>query len=251
MKNNATKHAKSSSAKPNAERTWKHLEDHLIPSLRLSVIDRSVYSHLLRHSRLEGRRRMLFSIRELSRRLRISTAPVRDAVRRLLAYGVLRLIQRDTAGHVVDVRLPQEMRALRSPRSKTASGASIDAASASSSTSPFRRRFAIDQTDFLKTPALRNAIHAREAGLCFYCRKRLKNSLKCLDHVIPRVLSGRNSYRNLVSCCFDCNSQKGQRRASDFLRWLFREQRLTASELKGRLAALSALTSGKLVPALS
>jgi len=42
----------------------------------------------------------------------------------------------------------------------------------------------------------------------------------CLDHVVPRVNSGRNSYRNLVSRCTECNSQKNQRAAPDFLRWL-------------------------------
>jgi len=38
--------------KPNAEHIWKQFEDLLVPRLRLSVIDRAVYSHLLRHSRL-------------------------------------------------------------------------------------------------------------------------------------------------------------------------------------------------------
>jgi hypothetical protein len=33
-----------------------------IPGLRLSVIERAVYSHLLRHSRLEGNKRLQFSI---------------------------------------------------------------------------------------------------------------------------------------------------------------------------------------------
>src|SRR6266851_2062510 len=48
--------------KPNALQIWKHLEDHLVPRLCLSVIDRAVYSHLLRHSRLEGKLRLRFSI---------------------------------------------------------------------------------------------------------------------------------------------------------------------------------------------
>jgi len=39
--------------KPNAEVVWTQLEDLLVP--RLSVIDRAIYSHLLRHSRLEGK----------------------------------------------------------------------------------------------------------------------------------------------------------------------------------------------------
>jgi len=52
---------------PNAEQLWKQLEDLLVPRLRLSVIDRAVYSHLLRHSRLEGRARLRFSIPWLAR----------------------------------------------------------------------------------------------------------------------------------------------------------------------------------------
>ncbi len=42
---------------------------------------------------------------------------------------------------------------------------------------------------------------------------------------------GRNSYRNLVSCCLECNAKKGQSPAEDLLRWLYRERRLTPLEL--------------------
>ena len=66
----------------------------------------------------------------------------------------------------------------------------------------------------------------------------------------PRAQWGRNSYRNLVSACVDCNSQKGERPAEDFFRWLYRERRLTAVELGGRLRALDALASGELRPAV-
>lgn len=212
----------------------------------------AVYSHLLRHSRLEGKRQLRFSIFELARRLRISAAPVRDAVRRLIAYDVLRLLQRTNAGHVVEVRLPQEIRAVSSaPGLEPGLPPTLD----SPSSGPIRLRFRsanpelrLEQADFFNRPELRRAIHAREAGLCFYCRKRLTRSVMCLDHVIPRVRSGRNSYRNLVSCCSECNSQKGQQAASAFLRWLYREQRLTASELKKRFGALRELTAGKLLP---
>jgi hypothetical protein len=71
-----------------------------------------------------------------------------------------------------------------------------------------------------------------------------------LDHVVPRAQSGSNSYRNLVSCCLECNSRKGETPAGDFLRWLFREGRLTPAELTDRLRALEDLASGKLPPAL-
>ena len=62
---------------------------------------------------------------------------------------------------------------------------------------------------------------------------------------------GSNSYRNLVSSCVECNSKKGERRAQDFLRWLYREGRLESSELKDRLRALEKLASGKLRPAVN
>jgi hypothetical protein len=68
--------------------------------------------------------------------------------------------------------------------------------------------------------------------------------------VVPQVRMSGNSYRNLVSSCADCNSLKKDRRAEDFLRWLYREGRLSAGELTGRLRALGWLASGKLRPAL-
>ena len=74
--------------------------------------------------------------------------------------------------------------------------------------------------------------------------------MQCLDHVVPRVRFGRNSYRNLVSCCIECNSLKGDRAARDFLRILYRKGRLTAGDLDGRLAALKDLAAGKLRPLL-
>src|SRR5260370_36716226 len=96
--------------KPNAELVWKQLEDLLVPRLRLSVVDRTVYSHLLRHSRLEGKLRLRFSIRCLARNILLATGRVREAVRRLVDQGALRLVHRSKAGHVVEVRLPEEIR---------------------------------------------------------------------------------------------------------------------------------------------
>jgi hypothetical protein len=61
---------------------------------------------------------------------------------------------------------------------------------------------------------------------------------------------GRNSYRNLVSCCLECNSQKGGRPAEEFLRGLYRERRLSDAELSGRLRSLDDLAAGKLIPPL-
>src|ERR1700732_5268331 len=219
--------------KPNAELVWKQLEDQVVPRLRLSVIERTVYSHLLRHSRLEGKLRLRFSLTWLGRK----------PVRRLAAQGALRLVQRSKAGHVVEVRLPDEIRAVRLNRIESWAGASEDGEGA-------RAPVNIEEADFLKNERLRKAIHARERGQCFYCLRRTPKTVQCLDHVVPQARLGHKSYRNLVSSCMECNSQKGEEPAEDFLRRLYRARRLTAAELSARLRALDALASGKLRPSL-
>src|SRR5258708_8301711 len=100
--------------KRNAEQAWKDFEALLAPQLNFSVTDRAVYSHLFRHSRLERKLRFRFSMSWLAGRIRLSEKTTRQSVRRLIARGVLRLVERSCqAHHVVSVRLPQEVRALR------------------------------------------------------------------------------------------------------------------------------------------
>ena len=103
---------------------------------------------------------------------------------------------------------------------------------------------------FQDAGAARQAIHARERGRCFYCLRQTNGRMQCIDHVVPQAELGRNSYRNLVSCCVDCNAKKGVRPADEFLRQLYREPCLSPLDLAGRLRALDALTSGKLRPQL-
>ncbi len=222
--------------KPNAERVWKQLEDQLVPRLPLSTTDRAVYTNLLRHSRLEGRKEFRFSIRGLARHVHVSDGRTRDAVRRLAERGALRLVARSKEGHVVEVRLPEEI--------------PLGSADGIEAREPKGLPSAVDlgEADFMQNKALRQTIHARECGHCFYCLQRTDAHTQCLDHVVPKAKAGRNSYRNLVSCCLECNSLKGERSAPDFLRWLFRDRRLTASELHAGLRALEALAAGKLRP---
>ena len=89
--------------KLNLKHLWIQFEDLLYPQLRLSITDRAVYSHLIRHSRLEGRLQLHFSMPWLARGIGVSTGPVRESVRRLVVLGALRLIRRSKAGHVIDV----------------------------------------------------------------------------------------------------------------------------------------------------
>jgi len=217
--------------KPDAEHVWKQLDDVLVPRLRLSITERGVYSYLLRHSRLEGKAQLHFSLTWLARGARVSKTPARNAVRRLIAHGALRLVKRNNGGHLVEVRLPDEIIRTRQGNWPDPGGVDLEA-------------------DFLTSKALRQTIHNRERGFCFYCLRRLTPLTRCLDHVVPRVSFGSNSYRNLVSCCLRCNLQKKARAPEDFLRGLYRQRRLTDADLTARLRALDALAAGKLAPAL-
>jgi 5-methylcytosine-specific restriction endonuclease McrA len=222
--------------KLNAKLLWMQFEDVLAPRLGLTVKDRAVYSYLLRHSLVVGKLRLQFAVLSLARILGLSVGPVRQAVRRLDEMGALRVLERSQTGHMVEMRLPEKIRAVR----RGQNGGSRAAREPPAST--------LETTDFLKTWALRKAIHDREGGACFYCHRRTPANLQRLDHVVPRARFGRNSYRNLVSCCIECNTRKGDRPARDFLRTLYRQGRLTPAELDGRLRALKDLAAGKLRP---
>lgn len=134
--------------------------------------------------------------------------------------------------------MPEEIRGVRAHTNGTRDAARLPGAND------------IEGVDFLKTLELRRAIHAREGGKCFYCQREVPARLACLDHVVPRAKVRCNSYRNLVSCCMECNSEKGERPAEEFLRWLFRQHRLGAADLKDRFGALELLAAGKLRPVL-
>ena len=165
----------------------------------------------------------------------MSQGATRMAVRRLVSIGALRLRERNKEGHVVEVRLPHEIAALRKAAKVSREGVEgLD----------------VEKADFLQTRGLRNAIHERERGRCFYCLKRLNDRMRALDHVVAQSRGGGNSYRNLVSCCLECNSEKGEKGAEELLRTLYRDRRLTATDLAGRLRALKLLAVGRLRPML-
>jgi 5-methylcytosine-specific restriction endonuclease McrA len=226
------------SKKPNAELVCKQIEDLLVPRLRFSTTDRAVYAHLLRHTRFEGKLRLRFSMAWLAGGTRLYDGAARPAVRRLIAHGALRLVECSKAGHLVEVLLPDEIHSTELDPRRTRDQLSLP------------RPVYTHEVDFMKNKSLRQAIHARERGRCFYCLRRITSAGRCIDHVVPRIRLGSNSYRNLVSCCLQCNSQKCDRAAGDFLRWLYRERRLTDAELADRLRALDALAAGKLPPGL-
>jgi hypothetical protein len=233
--------------KLNAKLLWMQFEDVLAPRLGLTVKERAVYSYLLRHSLVVGKLRLQFAVMAMARTLALSIGAARQAVRRLDELGALRVLERDKTGHLVEMRLPEKIRALRGGKNGASMGVGgVGAVGVGTTGAPAAST--LETRDFLKTWALRKTIHDREGGACFYCLRRTLANVRCLDHVVPRVRFGRNSYRNLVSCCLECNSRKRDRAVRDFLRTLYRLGRLTPAELDGRLRALKDLAAGKLRP---
>jgi hypothetical protein len=95
---------------PNAALVWKQVDDFVVPRLRLNVIDRAVYSHLLRHTRLECRHRICFKQLWLAKGIGVCRNTARSSLRRLANRGAVRLIENSHDGHLVEVLLPGEIR---------------------------------------------------------------------------------------------------------------------------------------------
>jgi 5-methylcytosine-specific restriction endonuclease McrA len=53
----------------------------------------------------------------------------------------------------------------------------------------------------------------RDRGICQYCGK--KDGRMTIDHVIPRLLGGDETWNNLVCACPACNNRKGHRSLHD------------------------------------
>jgi 5-methylcytosine-specific restriction endonuclease McrA len=58
----------------------------------------------------------------------------------------------------------------------------------------------------------RRAIWKRDNHTCQYCGIRPAQDECTLDHIVPRSLGGETSWANCVLACYQCNSQKADRR---------------------------------------
>jgi len=159
--------------KLDAAEVWKQMEDLAAPQLRLTVHERAVYTYLLRHSRIEGKVRLRFSISWLRHGAGLTIRAARKAIRGLAAKGALRVVGRGREGHLVDVRVPEEIRRVHLQEiagDRAAQVGELDN---------------LEETDFLGSLELREAIHRREGGRCFYCLRRMSRMARRLDHVVP------------------------------------------------------------------
>src|SRR5437016_8962773 len=196
--------------KINAAQVWKQMEDLLAPQLSFSLADRVIYSHLFRHSRLEGKLQLQFSISWLARGVGLSSKFTRDTVRRLIARGVLHLVECNCRSqHVVRVRLPLEVK-----------GICAEKIAAHRPAPAPRVVINIEEADFLEKQFLRLAIHEREGGRCFYCSRRITRHSRGPDLFVRGRGLGQNPYRTRLSCCRTSNYLKEERPAVEYVRWL-------------------------------
>ena len=214
---------------------WTHvfaeIEDRLFPQLRLSVWEKVLYYHLLRHTRITDTSRTTISIASLATATSMSDSTVRDALRSLDQKGSIVIHERSGKGHSVEVRLPSDIPNLvASP--------------------PAEEVLDINRIDFYSDRSYLGALLEREGYRCFYSLREVTKDTCVLDHVVPLVNGGNNSYRNVVVASHDVNALKQGQDAEEFLRFLFRKGMLSPTELEERMEALRLLKDGKLVPRL-
>ena len=76
-----------------------------------------------------------------------------------------------------------------------------------------------------KTPVKfsRQNIYARDKYRCQYCGRRFPIEDFTYDHVIPKSRGGKTAWRNIVTCCMQCNRKKGGRTPKEAMMTLVRK----------------------------
>ena len=73
------------------------------------------------------------------------------------------------------------------------------------------------EQDYYNIKENRLKIFERDKYLCYKCGKQLTRFNATLDHIQPVSENGDNSFDNLTTCCFSCNSKRGATPVSDFI----------------------------------
>jgi len=55
----------------------------------------------------------------------------------------------------------------------------------------------------------RKNIFSRDKNTCQYCNHVFSPKNLTLDHILPRSKGGKSTWENLVACCHECNTYKG------------------------------------------
>lgn len=217
------------------DRFFKEFQDYLAP--RLDTYEQAIYLYVFRHSRLIGceeavigfksaRRRMACGIGEKGKAMSESTAS--EKLQSLHEKGCIVILDSNREGRKIRLLLPSEM-----------PGVVV------SDEPP--KAIELEVLDFFTVEANRRRILEREARRCFYCLRQLTPDNYVIEHVVSRP-GGDNSYRNVVAGCRQCNNRKDSSAAEDWLRTLYREGLLGATEFEDRVSHLERLRAGDLKP---
>ena len=78
----------------------------------------------------------------------------------------------------------------------------------------------------------RLAIYFRDNCSCVYCGE---SSNLTLDHLKPRSRGGTNDPRNLVTCCYSCNSSRKDRPLTVWLRFISKKNGQCLNDLRNKI----------------
>lgn len=229
----------------NWDQVMKEVEDYLFPKMGLSHREKSLYYHLLSHTRFASKDTDLFALPELSSALGIAERSVREGLRILDDKGCIRIEEISRRGHLVHAFLPAEIVGLV-PGSETTPPIDLE------SNNLFPEPPSPEPPIWGVVGKIKKAIHrhseqpnseqinlgafsAREAGHCFYCLKKLPQG----------AYDSNGDKENQVVACEECNAQKQTTSSEDHLRQLYRKGFLSATELEERLQALGQLQTAK------
>lgn len=187
-----------------AKKIWIEVEDYLAPLLSMRPAEHVLYSHLLRRTHLEGRRRAAITFTEVGRAVGLCESAARLHLYSLQRKGCV-VLENSGRQKAVEVLLPEE--AIR--------GMGMRA---------WKRRVT-PRVWMRANEGAREEVLRRERGRCFYCRAAVSGR-GWFDHVVPIARGGAMALHNVVACCEGCNREKRERSARVFLRELLRRGRI-------------------------
>lgn len=178
---------------------------------QLSPYAAAFYWYMLRHSIIEdgsshiriGTRGLQSGVVKSARSGQVSQGQVQEVLSQLEQIGAVRKEgEPNRGGTLYRILTPNEIPACEARRLE-----SVDP--------PVRADFS--EIDFYNVRDNRIKIYERDSFDCQYCHKKLTLYTATLDHVVPAIAGGDNSFDNLVTSCLRCNSIKTSRPIGDFL----------------------------------
>jgi len=229
----------------NWDQVMKEVEDYLFPKMGLSHREKSLYYHLLLHTRFASKDADLFTLPELSSALGIVERSIREGLRILDDKRCIRIEEISGRGHLVHAFLPAEIAGLI-PESETTPLIDLE------SNNLYPEPPSPEPPIWGVVGKIKKAIHrhleqpnseqnntgafsAHEEGYCFYCLKKLPQG----------TYDSNGDTENQVVACEECSAQKQTTSSEDHLRQLYRKGFLSATELEERLQALGQLQTAK------